>query len=160
MFCNACGAEIQPQFKVCPYCGRPIASATGVTLPSRLAKHLRILSILWLIAGALHVIPGVVLLALSGVARVAIPASEDLGRAVAPLVLSIIGGGLLVVAACCILVGWGLLKPKPWGRTLAIVFGFLLLLHPPFGTALGIYTLWVLVAEQSDAEYHRLARAS
>jgi hypothetical protein len=157
MFRNACGAEIQPRFNVCPYCGRPIASATGITLPSRLAHHLRIL---WLISGALHVIPGVLLLALSAVARVAIPASEELGRAVAPLVLSIIGGWLLVVAACCILLGWGLLKHKPWGRTLAIVFGFLLLLHPPFGTALGIYTLWVLLADQSGAEYDRLARAA
>jgi hypothetical protein len=35
---------------------------------------------------------------------------------------------------------------------------FLGLLRIPFGTALGIYTLWVLLPETSGKEYDRLAQ--
>jgi hypothetical protein len=140
-----------------------VPSAT-VTLPGRpsgrLDHHLRILGTLWIVAGALFLIPGFVLMMLSGVLHVAIPAAETIPRIVAPLALSMIGGSLFVVAAGGILVGWGLLKHLPWARVAAIVLGIVSLLHPPFGMALGIYTLWVLLSEQSAAEYERLASAA
>jgi hypothetical protein len=118
------------------------------------------LGILWIIAGALFVIPGFVLIIISNMVRFAIPVHEGLGRFIAPLVLSIIGGSLFIVAACGILVGWGLIRLQPWARMAAIVIGIVALLHPPFGTALGIYTLWVLLTDQGGAEYDRLAHAA
>jgi hypothetical protein len=42
---------------------------------------------------------------------------------------------------------------------LAIVLGCIALVHIPFGTALGIYTLWVLLPAESEEEYRRTARA-
>jgi hypothetical protein len=75
-------------------------------------------------------------------------------------VLSVIGGSLFIVAACGILLGWGLLRLQPWARMAAIVVGIVALLHPPFGTALGIYTLWVLLTDQGGVEYDRLAHAA
>ena len=160
MFCSACGAPIQPHFNACPSCGRPIARSLPLALPGRLERHLHTLGILWIIAGALFVIPGLILMTVSGVVRLAIPVAETVPRFVAPLVLSIIGGSLFLVAAGGILVGWGLLKYQPWARVAAIVLGVVSLLHPPFGTALGIYTLWVLLSDQGGAEYDRLARAA
>jgi hypothetical protein len=41
---------------------------------------------------------------------------------------------------------------------LAIIVGCLKLIDFPLGTALGIYTLWVLVPQGADEEYQRLAR--
>jgi hypothetical protein len=38
--------------------------------------------------------------------------------------------------------------------------GFIALLSVPIGTALGIYTLWVLLPSQSDNEYQEFARAA
>jgi hypothetical protein len=131
-----------------------------LTLPGRLDRHLRTLGILWCIAGALFLIPGLLLMTISSIVRVAIPATEALGRLLAPLVLSVIGGSLFVVAAGGILVGWGLLNHQPWARIAAIVLGIVSLLHPPFGTALGIYTLWVLLSDQGGVEYDRLARTA
>lgn len=160
MFCSTCGAQIQPHFTVCPNCQRPIGATGGITLPGRLEQHLRTLGILWVVAGALFVIPGFVLLTVSGIVRVAIPATEAIPHVVAPLVLSAIGISLLVVAAGGIVVGWGLLRREFWARTVAIVLGIVSLLHPPFGTALGIYTLWVLLSDQGGAEYNRLAHAA
>ena len=49
--------------------------------------------------------------------------------------------------------GWGLLRRESWARIVALLGGFLALFHPPFGTALGIYTLWVLLPSESEREY-------
>src|SRR3989454_8050868 len=49
--------------------------------------------------------------------------------------------------------GWGLLRREGWARIVALIGGFLALFHPPFGTALGIYTLWVLLPSESEREY-------
>jgi len=38
---------------------------------------------------------------------------------------------------------------KSWARIVAIIVGCLNLLHVPFGTALGVYTLWVLLNDES-----------
>jgi hypothetical protein len=40
-----------------------------------------------------------------------------------------------------------------------LVLGFLALLQIPMGTALGTYTIWVLLPESSRAEYEQLLRA-
>jgi hypothetical protein len=40
------------------------------------------------------------------------------------------------------------------------VLAILALFHPPFGTALGIYTLWVLLSDEGGAEYRRMTAAS
>jgi hypothetical protein len=40
---------------------------------------------------------------------------------------------------------------------LVIVLGVISLIEVPFGTALGIYTLWVLLPAQSEAEYRQLS---
>lgn len=55
------------------------------------------------------------------------------------------------------LLAWGLFEKQPWARILGIVLGLLALIRIPFGTALGIYTLWVLLPESSAKEYDRLA---
>ncbi len=52
--------------------------------------------------------------------------------------------GMFVISAPCILGGIGLLKRKYWARILALVLGAVLLFHFPFGTALGIYTIYLL----------------
>jgi hypothetical protein len=53
--------------------------------------------------------------------------------------------------------GIALLRRASWARVFAIVVSFLMLVHPIFGTALGIYSLWVLLPALSGQEYERLA---
>jgi hypothetical protein len=160
MFCNACGTEIQPQFNACPNCGRLVTAPALSSQPSRLERHLRIVGILWIIAGALFLIPAITLMMIGSVIHIAVPGTEVLGRLVGPLILFILGGTLFVLAAGGILVGRGLLKLESWARTVALVLAILALFHPPFGTALGIYTLWVLLSNNAGSEYARLARAT
>ncbi len=71
----------------------------------------------------------------------------------AGMVLAMFGVLHLVLA-------WGLFERESWARILGLVMGFLALLRFPLGTALGIYTLCVLLPESSGAEYDRLARGA
>src|SRR5437867_8012760 len=57
-----------------------------------------------------------------------------------------------------LVLAWGLFEREPWARFLGLALGFLALIRLPFGTALGIYTLWVLLPEASASEYDRLAQ--
>ncbi len=52
---------------------------------------------------------------------------------------------LLVIAAPGLIGGLALLKRISWARILVLILGCLNLLNFPFGTALGIYTIWVLI---------------
>jgi zinc-ribbon domain len=164
MFCNRCGTQLQPNYIVCPKCGDPI-NATSVNPPTtvpgagrsgRVQKHLRTLGILWIVVGALWIIPSIVLMGLSHSSHIVI-GDDMFTHAFMPPMLFSMGSIFLIVAAGGILVGWGLMNHERWARTTAIVIGILAVFHPPFGTALGIYTLWVLLPAEAAAEYDRLS---
>jgi hypothetical protein len=63
-------------------------------------------------------------------------------------------------AALALIAGYGLLNRRPWGRVVAIIAAILALIKFPFGTALGIYTLWVLAPGASGLEYNAIADRS
>ena len=69
-------------------------------------------------------------------------------------ILTAIGGVLAVVfgimALPSILAGWGLLNYKPWARVLTLVLSFLNLMSVPFGTAIGAYSIWVLLNDETQ----------
>ena len=54
-----------------------------------------------------------------------------------------------------LLAGYGLLTLKPWARPLTIVLGVLDLIRIPFGTILGIYTLWVMLSAEGAAQFRQ-----
>ena len=65
---------------------------------------------------------------------------------------------LLAKAALGFLTGWGLLQREKWARILALMLAFVsLFTNIPFGTALGVYTMWVLLPQESEREYEALA---
>ena len=158
MFCNSCGTALEPSFVACPKCGRPAGDRWSAPRPSRLESHLSTLGTLWIIAGVLFLIPSVGMFFLGSFARFVIH-DKPFAQTFGPMVLSIIAGSILLVAVGGILVGWGLRNREPWARTVAIVLGILALFHPLLGTALGVYTLWVLLSENAEAEYGNLARS-
>jgi len=119
-------------------------------------EHVRLLGILWLALSALNAIAGIVLCFL---ANVVFPHLHEMG---APPDVPVgflrsffcaIGIFVLLKAALGFLAGWGLLRHESWARLLTIVLSFFALLHVPLGTALGIYSLWVLLPADSEREY-------
>jgi len=66
-----------------------------------------------------------------------------------PVVLVIIAVAMFVVSVVGIVAGIGVLKRRPWGRVLMLVISFLNLLRVPVGTALGAYSIWVLLNDET-----------
>jgi hypothetical protein len=119
-------------------------------------QHVKILGVLNIVWGALGSLSGLVILLVFGGAfgvlnAVALHHPE---AAFVPPILVLIGGAisifLLLLSVPSIIAGIGLLYFKPWARILAIVVSALHLMNIPFGTALGIYGLWVLFSPKSQ----------
>lgn len=157
MFCNRCGAELQSDFVACPKCGRRIGDPVGAVAQSRLEHHLRTLGILWMVIGGLFLIPALGLMLFGRSAHFIIHSQEALPR-LFPLFLYIAGSTLLILAAGGVCVGLGLMQRQIWARTIAIILGVVALFYFPLGTALGVYTLWVLLADEHGDEYRYLTR--
>jgi hypothetical protein len=161
MFCDGCGAEVQPGQSFCSRCGKQIVGSVISMQPSRsrVQQHIHLLGILWLAISALNVVGGVVLYIL---ANTLFAHMHDLGAPEAPTaflrpLLSVVAIFILAKAAFGFMAGWGLLKREPWARILTLVLAFLALVNVPFGTALGVYTLWVLLPGTAEQEYEALA---
>ncbi len=159
MFCDRCGTEVPSDHRFCSRCGREFSGA-GLAYPrrSRVREHVRMLGILWLALSALNAVGGVVLYVLSRTLFLHLPDMPPEVTGWLPTFLSFIGIVVVVKAAAGFLAGWGLLQREPWARMLTIVLAFLALFNIPFGTALGIYSLWVLLPSESEAEYQEQVR--
>ena len=154
MFCDQCGSRLQAGQARCANCGKVIATAVQYGR-NRVREHLKLLGILWMAYSAIHVAGGVILLLVSKLVLVKLaipngPPPEVL--AILRPILSVVGWLILVKAAVGFIAGWGLLQREEWARVTALVIGFIALLSVPIGTALGIYTLWVLLPSQSEEE--------
>jgi len=155
MFCDRCGTNLPQTVRFCPSCGKAFAPPVPQYAPSyRVASNIRNLGILWIVYAVLHMLPG---LLLGSIFRWLRP---DFGF---PFyvhgIVGAITGLFMFKGLLGILAGWGLLERQGWARILAIVLAFLSLIHFPLGTALGVYTLWVLLPGTSEIEYRQMARS-
>jgi phage terminase large subunit-like protein len=135
---------------------------------ARVTRHVHTLGILWCVFGAYRALAGVVaVLFLMGISTPAFMGGMG-SRGMSFLPFAPVMGGLAAVAGVFILfssclaflTGYALMTRKPWGRTIAIVAAILSLIKIFFGTALGIYTLWVLAPTASGMEYDAIADRS
>ncbi len=163
MFCDKCGAVVQADQRFCGRCGREFGGGTVVGYPrrSRVQEHIRLLGILWLAFSAVSAVGAVVLYVIANTLFVHLPEMNGAPPAATGWLhpfLSFIAILVAAKAAAGFLVGWGLLQREPWARIVTIILAFLSLFNIPFGTALGIYALWVLLPAESDAEYEQHVR--
>lgn len=172
MFCDNCGASVLLGQNFCSRCGKRLSQGVNPTVQeppsapvstpvhpaqSRIEKHTKILAILWLAISVLGIVRGFAIFFGGSIAMHFIPFPV---RAVFWPIAGAVGTFLLASAVAGFIAGWGLLNYRPWARVLALVLGVISLIHLPLGTALGIYTLWVLLPAESEREYRRLARAA
>jgi hypothetical protein len=173
MVCQACGAPLAEEPRFCPRCGAQLVAASPVYAayplpmaipgpPPRVQRNLQMLGTLWCAFGVYRIIGGLVgMFFLRAFTMRGFGSGWPFGGSFGPVwmssLLPVIALYTVLVAALSLLVGFSLLTRRPWGRTLAIVVGILTLLKPLLGTALGIYTLWVLAPSASGAEYEAIA---
>ncbi len=111
-------------------------------------KHIDVIGALWIVWGAIGVIFGLFILGvLFGISFI-----PDMGYE-APIILRTVGLGVglffVVLSAPEVIAGIGLLKRQEWGRVLVLVEAFLNLIVIPFGTILGIYSIVILLNDET-----------
>src|SRR5579863_1421254 len=161
MFCDGCGAGVQPGQGFCSRCGKQVVGPVMAMQPrrGRVQEHVHLLGILWLAVAALNTMGGVVLFIVGNTLfahlhEMGVP--QQAPTQFLRSLLSVLGIFVLVKAAAGFIAGWGLLHRESWARVLALVLGFISLFNIPFGTALGVYTMWVLLPGPSEQEYDAL----
>jgi hypothetical protein len=155
MFCDSCGTQLGQSATFCSKCGKSVRGTPLMPQQGRIAGHIRLLGILWLAISALRLIPGLFMMAFAS-ARLFPPDVPDFVRGIIPFLglMFLLGAGIGIVTGC------GLLARQSWARMLAIIFGAFSLVDIPFGTAIGVYTLWVLLPAESEQEYRTMSETA
>jgi hypothetical protein len=122
-----------------------------------MAAHVDFLGVLFVVWGLLTTLVGVSTLAL-GVGAVALIASASRGggggtfaAGVTAAVFTTLAVIAIIWGAAHVLVGVPLRRRRPWARMIALMLGSVDLLLLPYGTALGVYALYVLLNEKGRA---------
>ena len=118
-------------------------------------RHVDLVGLLYQLWGGMSLLLSVSLLS-TGVAATAIgaavaPAASS-GKVTAGIVAAVffvLAGAGLVFGLVHIWIGTRLRRFREWARAFAIVLAAVDLVLVPFGTGLGVYTLWALLNEQS-----------
>ncbi len=163
MFCDQCGAQLQAGQKFCGSCGKPVGVAVvPLAAGGRVSRHLHTVAILWFAASALNLVGAACLFFVGNIIFGRVVRVEHTWPVHTFLrgLLSTLGVLVFIKALAGFAAGWGLLQRESWARILTLVLGFVSLINIPLGTALGIYTIWVLLSPGADEEYRRLARAA
>src|SRR5882672_3941100 len=115
--------------------------------------HKRILGILYIISGALHILGWIFVSTLFAILFPAIFEHANIEQEwiliwVVPFIRVIAVFAILLFSIPSIVGGWGILNQKKWALTLVLILGCFKLFSPPMGTALGIYTIWIYAEDQ------------
>jgi hypothetical protein len=169
MFCSGCGQALTPGMGVCPQCQRPVATpipaVPGLEFElQNYAGKVRALSVVWFIWAGLSLFGGLIGMAFAhsflaghfGFWMHGPWGREGFPPFLGPAFLHLIWVMVIVRAGLALMAGWGLMEHAPWGRVVAIVAAFLGILRFPIGTALGIWTLVVLLGYRNGRLYDQL----
>lgn len=166
MFCSKCGQPIQQQ-EHCTVCGTPTGLGARISNPpvliSRVSRHLQTTGILWIAYAGytmLHWLLAVtVMRTVFGSGHPWFMGGPDLAHVpfFGPWIIPFVTAILVLRAILSLAVGVALVTRQPWGRTFAIVVSILTLIKLFTGTALAIYTLWVLLGPNAQQDYDQIA---
>ncbi len=78
---------------------------------------------------------------------------DSKGEMVLTLIANVIAIVFIIISIPGILAGMGLYKRKEWARILTLILSAFELFSFPFGTGIGIYSIWVLVQPETVAAF-------
>ena len=76
------------------------------------------------------------------------------GSTVLSLIADILAIIFIVISFPGILAGFGLYKRKEWARILTIILSVIELFIFPFGTAIGIFSIWAMIQPETVAAFN------
>ena len=109
------------------------------------------------ILGGLHIALGIIpvfvaLIAYSVLLFAGVMSGDPTARMVTGRVGTLVVFLLLLIGLPGFLSGIGLLAGAGWAKVVAVIVGALNLVNFPIGTAVGIYTIWVVVADEEGGK--------
>lgn len=125
-------------------------------------SHLRLLGILQLTWGAIGLLLGIatLLLAVGALAIGLMETSERVAAGVTALTLGVFAAALILGGAANAWAGRALRRGEPAGRSAVLWLSVPNLFVLPFGTALGVYALWVLLHNEARGQFHGARRSA
>lgn len=115
-------------------------------------SHVDFVGVLFIVWGLLTTLIGLSTLALGAAAAALVTSSGNNGNGLAAGLTAVVFITLAILAmiwgVAHVVVGVPLRRRRPWARLLALMLGSVDLLLLPYGTALGVYALWVLLNEK------------
>ena len=170
MFCSGCGHALVQGQPVCAQCGRPVAPVVppvpGLQFQlESYAGKVKALSLVWALYAAFSLLTG-----LAGLTFAHAFFSNHFGHWghgpwydgsgppewLGPAILRFVWVVVMVRAGLALIAAWGLHERSQWGRVVAIVAAVFSLLKFPFGTALGIWTLVMLMGYRNSTLYEQM----
>jgi len=119
-----------------------------------MSSHVDLVGVLFVIWGLLTAMVGLSTFAL-GIAAASLITSAGRGGGGGQFAAGLTAAAFITLAiiamtwgAAHVSVGLSVRRRKAWARLLALMFGSVDLLLLPYGTALGVYALWVLLNEE------------
>ncbi len=120
--------------------------------PQDSETHVNIVAWLHIVLSALGLIVTVFVLLVFVVIGLLLAAADDAAAmGIFAVIATIVGGFLFLVSVPGLIGGIGLLKRQDWARILVLILSVLQLFNIPFGTAVGVYSLWALTREETQA---------
>ncbi|MBO0720841.1 MAG: hypothetical protein J2P41_08460 [Blastocatellia bacterium] len=110
-------------------------------------KHITILAVLHIIYSGVYLFAAALIFFV--IVGGGLLSQDATAIGITSIVGTVIAGILLALGAPGVIGGIALLKRKSWSWILIFILGCLDLLSVPLGTAIGIYTIWVLVQEDT-----------
>lgn len=111
-------------------------------------NHIQVVAFLHIALGAMSLLAAIILFSIIGLAGgIVVSQGEGTAAGILGIIAVVLGGFLAVTGLPGIIGGWALLTGRSWGRILVIILGALGLFNFPIGTAVGAYTLWVLLQD-------------
>lgn len=77
------------------------------------------------------------------------------GATIVSLIADIIAIAFIIISIPGIFAGLGLYKRKEWARILTLILSVIEIFSFPFGTAIGIYSIWALIQPETVAAFSK-----
>jgi hypothetical protein len=124
-------------------------------------NHIQVVAILHIALGVMSLVAAIILFSIIGLAGgIVISQGEEAAAGILGIIAIVLGGFLAITGLPGIIGGWALLTGRNWGRILVIILAVLGLFNFPIGTAVGAYTLWVLLQDPAKASIPPVMPAS